>query len=480
MKQRIARHALSVLLTVLFGINAYAQDRQVDALIHREMKDRRIPGVQVAVVQHQKIVLLRSYGMANLEDSIPVTDHSIFSINSCTKAFTGIAIMQLVEEGKIDLSAPVSRYLDSLPEKWQPVTIRQLLTHVSGLPDILQVASSVSEQEAWTITRAKPMDFPTGEQFSYNQTNYALLGKIIDKLSNKPFVQVFRDRQFQLAGMPNTCFGDTRDVIPHRAESYSYTRSLYGQQLDIAVLTKSLEDFPFYRRTASGLKSTASDLARWIIALQQGKLFHTKSSLNTLWTAGSYNNGTPTLWALGWMTRPRPQHSAVIATGGGRSAFIVYPDDDLAIIVLTNLAGASPEEFIDELAGAYNPAIPASDPVTALRIQLQQRGFEHTDEVFKELKKKNPNFQPMENDLNDWAYRMLSKRQKKEALEIFKLNVQLYPESWNVYDSYGEALMKNGRNEEAIKMYQKSVELNPQNAYGKKALEQLLKNPDKH
>lgn len=474
---------IALSLFFLIGLKAisFAQTAQVEAIIQREMKERRIPGLQIAVVQKGKIVFSKSYGIANLQYSVPVTPKSIFQINSCTKAFTGVAIMQLVEEGKIDIEAPVSRYLDGLPEPWQPIKLRQLLTHVSGLPDILRVLESapsgLSEEAAWAKTKAAPMNFPTGTQFSYNQTNYALLGKIIDKYREKPFAQVFKEQQFQKAGMPNTGFGDQRDVIPNMAQSYRYVSNLDGQKLNEEKLINFNSEFPPFRRTASGMNSTAEDVARWLIALQQGKLLKTKSALKTLWSAGTYNNGSPTQWALGWMTKPRPKHSAIIATGGGRSAFFIYPEDDLAIVVLTNLSGASPEDFIDELAGCFNPEIPASDPITALHMQLRKSNFTNSVEIVKEEKKKNPDFQPNENDLNDWAYRMLSRGQKKEALEVFKLNVSLYPESWNVYDSYGEALLKNGKKDDAAQMYKKSIELNPKNENGKKELEKILQTP---
>jgi tetratricopeptide (TPR) repeat protein len=128
------------------------------------------------------------------------------------------------------------------------------------------------------------------------------------------------------------------------------------------------------------------------------------------------------------------------------------------------------EEFIDELAGIYEPEIPLSDPVTALRMELRQRGYEQAIEVFKELKQKNPDFQPLENDLNDWAYRMLNGGGKpKEALEIFKMNVFLYPNSANVYDSVAEAY-ENGNRKLAITNYKRSLELDPKNT---KAAEQL-------
>lgn len=471
---------------VLFSLSATAlaqsSNARAEALLRREMNERRIPGLQAAVVKDGKIVLLTSLGTADLQSATPVTNRSVFGIYSCTKAFTGIAIVQLIEEGKLDLSAPVSRYLDELPAAWQPVTIRQLLTHVSGLPNVLRALDPVTygfesgsnEETVWTKTKAMPMEFTPGERFSYNQTNYALLGKIIDKFNGKPFAQVFRERQFGAAGMLHTGFGDSRDVTPNKVRTYARVTQSDGEKLPAEKLVHDYAEFPPFRRTASGMNSTAEDLARWIIALQQGKLLRTKSALKTLWTAGNFNNGSQTQWAPGWMTKPRPQHSAVIATGGGRTAIFVYPDDNLAVVVLTNLAGSFPEEFVDELAGLYNPEISASDPVTALRIELRQRSYEDAIEVFNELKRKNPTFQPLERDLNDWAYRMLNGGGKpKEALEIFKLNVHLYPTSANVYDSVAEAYAANGQLNLAIQNYKRSLELDPRNTNAVRQLKKL-------
>lgn len=480
----MTRLLLSLFLAVSLQplTHARADAGKVQALLRREMRERRIPGLQVAVVRRGKIVLLRSFGVANLQDSVPVNGRSVFAINSCTKAFTGVAVMQLVEEGKIDLSAPVSEYLEGLPAAWRPVTVRQLLTHVSGLPNILDVLDPSTgkltgrddEDAAWAKVRAMPLESPAGERFSYNQTNYVLLGKIIDKYSGQPFARFFGERQFVPAGMTNTLFGDSRDIIPRQAPSYRYARSLDGHALGEDRLVFAYGEFPPFRRAASGLNSTAEDLARWLIALREGKLLKTEAALKTLWTAGAYNDGSPTQWALGWVTKPRPRHGAVIATGGGRAAFFVYPEDDLAVVVLTNLAGAFPEEFIDELAGVYVPEIPESDPVTALRVRLRERGYDRAVEVYEELRKKDSTFRPSENDLNDWGYRMMNGGGKpKEALEIFKLNVLLYPGSANVYDSVAEAFEANGQREQAIKNYRRSLELDPANENAARQLKRL-------
>lgn len=478
---------MRLLLLVLILVNcqaaavAQSEAARVESLLHREMRERRIPGVQAAVVKNGKVVLSTFAGTADIQHSVLVNSNTVFPIYSCTKAFTGVAIMQLVEDGKLDLDAPISRYLNDLPEAWKPITVKQLLTHVSGLPNILRLLdpityglpAGVTEDDLWKKTRSLPLTSAVGERFSYNQTNYALLGKIIDKLSGKPFAEVFEERQFQIAGMRRTSFGDSRDVIPNKTPTYRYVRSIDGEKLSDEKLVIDYAEFPPFRRTASGMNSSAEDLARWIIALQQGKLLK-KSALDTLWRAGTFNDGSPTLWAIGWMTKPRPKHRAVIATGGSRAAFIVYPEDDLAIVVLTNLAGAFPEEFIDELAGIYDPEIALSDPVTALRMELRQRGYEQAIEVFKELKSKNVGFQPLESDLNDWAYRMLNGGGKpKEALEIFKLNVFLYPNSANVYDSVAEAYEANGNRELAISNYKRSLELDPKNTNAAQQLKRL-------
>ena len=165
-----------VILSLLVFVIQPVTSAQVEPLIQREMRERRIPGVQVAVVKDGKIVLRKSFGTADIQRSLPVTNKTVFPIYSCTKAFTGVAIMQLVEDGKVDLSASVSRYLDGLPPAWQKITIRQLLTHVSGLPNILNVLDPVTyglphgmnEEQLWTKLKSLPVNSPPGERFSYN------------------------------------------------------------------------------------------------------------------------------------------------------------------------------------------------------------------------------------------------------------------------------------------------------------------------
>lgn len=468
-------------LLLIISAQFFAQptNSNVDEIIQREMKERKIPGLQMAVVQNGKIVLSRSYGIANLQNNVPVNNTTIFPINSNTKVFTGVAMMQLVEQDKIKLNDPIGKYLDNLPAEWQKITVDQLLTHISGLPEILKLLDPMTgnigplktEAVIWEKLKTLPLEFKTGEQFSYNQTNYYLLGKIIEKLTNRSFATNFEEDQFNIAHLKNTVFGDSRDIIQNYAPSYRYNSYFDGKQGE-AKLTYTYTEFPDFVRTGAGLNSTAEDMANWLIALQDGRLFKKPGTLDMMWTPGQFNNGTPTNWARGWgITKSRKNHSAVGMSGGNRSVIMVYPDDDLAIIVLTNLAGSSPEDFVEEIAGCYNPDIVKADPLTYLRKNLRAIGFENAIDFVKKEQKTNPSFNPNESELNDWAYRMMANKQEKEALEIFKLNVYLFPKSWNVYDSYGEILLKMGDKSKAIEMYRRSIELNPENENGKKILE---------
>ncbi len=339
-----------------------ARDDSLRTYLQTEMRERKIPGLQIAVVRSGKVVLRGAYGTANLQYALPVTDTTVFSINSATKAFTGVAIMQLVEQGQVDLAAPISRYLDSLPAVWHPVTIRQLLSHISGLPDVLDASGDLvvgeSENDALRRVGLLPMAFVTGERFQYNQTNYLLLGRVIRKLTGQSFPQFAAQHQLNTVGMRHTSFGDSRDIISNKSQSYRFVP--VPDDTASRRLTNVFEQFPDYLRTAAGMNSTADDVAHWIIALQNGSLLTRAESLTAMWTVPTWNDGKPNAWALGWPAIRRPAHRAFAGIGGGRSAFFVYPEDDLAIVVLTNLSGGSPEDFIDGLASFYLPGLAGS------------------------------------------------------------------------------------------------------------------------
>lgn len=335
-----------------------AANGRAETLLREQMRSRRIPGLQAAVVHKGRLALSFADGHANVEHRVPVRTRTVFPVNSITKAFTAVAVMQLVEAGKVALDAPISVYVDDLPASWRPVLVRHVLAHLSGLPDVYGNDGAIGgggEQEAWAAVRALPVEARPGERAAYNQTNYMLLGRMIDRFAGMPFTRFIAERQFASTGMGLARFGDSFDVIPDSAQSYSYRRLVKGRgEIDTGTLNHWVDDIPPYLRTASGICTTAEELAGWILALQRGSLLNA-SSRDALWAPQRLNDGTFGPWTLGWLRLGTTSQRAVGGIGGGRSAFVVYPDQDVSVVVLTNLAGADPHAFIEDVARVYVP-----------------------------------------------------------------------------------------------------------------------------
>jgi CubicO group peptidase (beta-lactamase class C family) len=466
-----------------------APNAVVSELINQRMIKAHIPGAQVAVVRRGRVEMLESYGLANIEHQAAATDESVFALNSITKVFTAVAILQLAEDGRLSIDDPISRHIDNLPVAWRTVTVRQLLNHTSGLPNIIddheRIIGGGDAASAWDLVQTLPIEFRSGDRYSYNQTGYVILGKIIDKLAGEPFTTFIETRQFQAAGMKHTQFGDSSDIIANSAGSYTTIENVNGRWVDRGRLAAAFVEFPVFFRTAAGALSTAEDMARWMIALQSGALLK-PSSLVELWKPVRLNNGElggPNELlngqALGWPMAVRPDHPAAGAVGGTRSAVFYYPDDDLGIIVLTNLQGASPEYMMDRLAAAYVPDMDESTgfglppSIRRLRARLLEQGFDQARQIVSRLKAEDPEFSLAENDLNAWGYKLMEQQQPQQAVAVLKLTAELYPNSANAYDSLAEAFQNSGDRRLALENYSRSLALNPENQNARQRIADL-------
>jgi CubicO group peptidase (beta-lactamase class C family) len=373
------RFAVGVMSLALFATCISASpavpqvSKTVDKLIHKEMDQRKIPGLQIAILQHGRIVYDGAFGVENVTTKTPVTPISLFPINSISKAFTGVAIISLVEAGRLRLDAPVSIYLGGLPSAWKGITIHQLLSHMSGLPEIVndnvQLLGGEGDANAWKEVQKLPLHFSPGSQFEYCQTNFVVLQKIIEKLSGMSYAQFILAHQTEVAGMTSTSVQGGPKLINGLVPTYTYLRLIIKNSTVVGVeKTKHImlrhEDMPYLVEGAGGIVSTADDLARWVVALQAQKILKKRSSLNELWAPQKLNNGkyagldeVADGYAAGWPIVMRKDHPAYAPEGGERAAMYVYPKDDITVIVLTNLMGGSPQSFIDEIASFYIPGM---------------------------------------------------------------------------------------------------------------------------
>jgi CubicO group peptidase (beta-lactamase class C family) len=335
----------------------YSQVDKVDDAIKNLMQKNRIVGLQLAVIKNNKIVKTSHYGLANIEDSIAVDSETVFSINSMTKSFTGVAIMQLVEKGRLNLEDPISKYLDSLPDTWQNITIKQIATHTSGIPDIWERPEhmwSDDSVELFKKIKEQAIVFQPGEELRYNQTNFLLLGMIIEKISGQSFEKYVIENQFEKAGMKNSIkagMGDFFTIIDHSAKPYSYYIN--------GSLTNIYQPIPKNLYPAAGTYSTATEMAQWAIALQTNKLIN-KESLKMLLApvtlkdgAIHEGNGFFNQSTIGFLLATKSNATVIGTLGGGRNALFIYPKDNITVVILTNLVGGHPQDFIEEIANLY-------------------------------------------------------------------------------------------------------------------------------
>ncbi len=355
----------------LFLYHGYclSQNNQKKVLeyLHKEMKEQKIPGLQVAVIKNNKIIFSESLGFANVPFAVKTNEKTIFSINSIAKVFASTAVMQLVEKGKFKISEPISKHLDQLPENWSEITIKQLLGHTSGLPDIEDpingdLIGGKGQDSAWVKVKKMPLRFKAGEEFNYNATNYLLIQKLIEKYGESTFEKFIKKSQFGIAEMERTTFGNSFDVVENKSPTYSYYSfdKAVGDYVQGDRLLEVSEEFPTTLRADAGAFSSAQEIAKWIIALQTGKFLKDKASLRTMWQPVKLNNGNYgefggilNAYALGWPVIDREKHPGVSPIGGGRAAFAIYPKDDLAIILLVNLSGVMTHDLVDNISKIY-------------------------------------------------------------------------------------------------------------------------------
>ena len=350
------------------GISSSPADEsaKVDAYVRGEMQREQIPGLALGVYRDGKIVKAEGYGIANLEWDVPVKADTIFQSGSVGKQFAATAVMMLVEEGKVGLDDPVQKYFPDAPETWKDIKIRNLLSHTSGLGEYesgprtkpdgpFYLRLDMTEDDLYKRIAAMPMDFKPGEDWSYRNTNYVLLGIMIHRVTGKFYGDYLQERIFQPLGMTSTRIISDRDIIPHRAAGYELVKGELKNQDWVS---------PTFNSTADGtLYFTVLDLEKWDAALYTETLLK-RSSLNEMWTVMKLNNGKPNKanYGFAWEITEINGHK-VIEHGGAWQGFTCnisrYVDDKLTVVVLTNLdAGhAQPGKIAHTVAGLYVPAL---------------------------------------------------------------------------------------------------------------------------
>jgi CubicO group peptidase (beta-lactamase class C family) len=439
----------------------------------------------VLVAGKGTVLYRKAFGKANFEWHVANTPDTKFRIASISKVFLVVVILQLAEEGKVELDRSVNHCLPGFSRKWgDRVTLRQLLTYTSGLPDyndipdFFRLAQSGLMTDAEFLKRIADHDLlaEPGTKFGYSSDGINVLGKVIEKVAGKPYEQVLRERVLDPAGLKDTSYANQEVLLDRRAAGYRKTLA-------------GLANAPFYHpEPASGLYSTVDDLFRFNQALSADKMLSPRQK-ELIWSVSPKGN------AYGWLnycltlTEPKEELLVLMTDGavyGFYSRLLRLPRDDFFIVLLTNVR--SSHNTLPEISDAIvrilygRPfALPKRSIAEALRDTVERQGVQAALREYRDLKaRQSERYEFGEAELNSLGYfLLLDKRHADDAIAVFRLNAEEYPRAWNVYDSLGEVYMEVGDREKAIASYKKSLELNPANGNAAAMLKRLEARPTK-
>lgn len=351
MMYRLTALSLALLASTTLG----AQQDSIDAILSQEMTSQRIPGMAVAIIRRGEVIKAQGYGLANVEHNVPVTPHTMFQSGSLGKQLTATAVMLQVEDGRLALSDPISKFLGSTPPSWAGITVRHLLTHTSGIPDYTEgqvdERKDYTEDELVRIVESLPLDFVPGSEWKYSNSGYILLGAIIRKTSGVFYGDVLRDRIFKPLGMLTARMISEAEIVPNRAAGYRLERGELRNQQWVS---------PALNTTADGsLYLSLQDWITWDRAIRNGSVLRPES-WRQIFTPVTLNSGRVHPYGFGFeVERIAGQliHRHSGSWQGFKTFIARYLGDDVTIVVLANLAQAIPRRVVDRIAASQMPSL---------------------------------------------------------------------------------------------------------------------------
>ena len=439
-----------------------------DSVIPALMDSGGVPGLSMAIVQDSAIVWSRGYGVRSAETGEPVDANTVFEAASLSKPVFAFAVLQLVDQGLLDLDRPLVEYwnYDYVPgdARYKQITARMVLTHSTGFPNWRPRGGDLT------------IGFEPGERFSYSGEGFGYLQLAIMDMTDQTLQEFVAERVFTPLGMTSSSYTwddrfESNLAMPHDANGEVGRKS---------------KPRPGRGHAAATLHTTANDFARFLIAVMNGTGL--SDSMATAMLTPQIEVDTGVAWGLGIGLQENEVGRALWHWGdnsGYKAYTFAYPDRKLGIVWFTNSDNGQSilQALLAETVGGEHPAVAWLDyeqydspkrPVReALQTAIDEQGVDATIALYRELKASHPPEAFDEYVLNSLGYRLLGADRVDDAIAIFELNVAEYPDAWNPYDSLGEAYAAAGQLALAIENYQKSVELNPENANGIAALERL-------
>lgn len=353
--------ALSFLLSLVVCLAAFAQDARVqklEAFFEREMKAQRMPAVSVAVKQGD-FIWARGFGLADVDNNVAATEESSYRMGSVSKPFTAVAVLELAEEGKIDLDAEVQTYVPYFPKKAHPVTVRQLLSHLGGISHYKdydkegRIKEPKSTREALAIFQDFDLIAEPGTAYNYTSYGYNLLGAVIEGASGKPYGQYLTENVWKPLGMTATRMDDPRALIPHRVSGYVLEKGELKRSEYVDISS---------RFGGGGSRSTVLDMIRFLEGLSNGKILKPETR-EAAWSMAQTRDKHYVHYGQGFGVYSRNGRYVVAHSGSQqetRTTMSYIPEGKLYIALASNFEDASLGRFEDAIIEAFlgDPDLP--------------------------------------------------------------------------------------------------------------------------
>ena len=344
--------ASTLFLASAIAQNSSATPDSVGDYVRSEMQKQHIPGLSLLVSKSGQIVCAEGFGLANVELQVPVKPETVFQSGSVGKQFTATAVMMLVQEGKVALDDPLTKYFSDAPAAWKEVTVRELLSHTAGFtdyPEKFDFRKDWTENELLKMVEGIPLAYPPGTKWDYSNLGYLTLGVLIHRVTGEFYGDFLQQRIFKPLGMQTTRIISEADIVPNRAAGYRLVKGELKNQEWVAPMVNTTADGSLY--------FSVLDLAKWDAALYGEKLLK-RSSLDLMWTPAKLKDGSPNKdgYGFGWFIENRKGHRVVSHDGawqGFQTTIARYVDDRLTVVVLTNLAEGKPWEIAHHVADTY-------------------------------------------------------------------------------------------------------------------------------
>jgi CubicO group peptidase (beta-lactamase class C family) len=452
---------------------------ELQQLIPQLMDSARVPGLSIALIRDGEIVWNGSYGVRSAETNVAVNDSTLFQAASLSKCVFAYAVMKLVDAGQIDLDTPLVNYWPEdyveVDDRDQLITARMALSHTTGFPN-------------W-----RPRDgalkilFTPGEKFSYSGEGFGYLQKTVEHITGEKLNDFMRRTVFEPLEMLHSSYEWQQNF----EANYAVGHDEFSQAVNRDPMTNG--------HAAYSLYTTAIDYAKFICGVLNGSGLSEASASQMLspqiqldqnctncTNTSDFTPSESNYWGLGFGLQKTDDGTSfwhwgdqgiyrcyTVAFQNQKSGLVYFTNSENGLSIRDDLVLAALGGDHSAFAWLHYDRFDA--PIKTFARLLIEGGLDPAMSYYEDLKKTNGSAKPIfeEGSINQLGYTCMRLKKMAEAIAVFKLNVELYPNSWNVYDSLGEAYMENGEGELAIQSYNKSIELNPDNQNGREMLEKL-------